>query len=134
MPKYETVATESGFELQAMQLNETTEVVPQLWRKYRLLDCEGKILMNISCGVIPGKRHYTIGKVFSTQYGNINFFPRMIEMIRTHIRKENPKADIISVCPTEKMEQYYVRRLGARENHRTGNIHFPENLTNRRRI
>ncbi len=93
----------------------------------------GKDLLAIACDPPIEHPHlYVIQKVEFLKSGNIKHFLKMIEMIRIGLRTNNPKADIASFSPNDRMINYY-KRLGAARKHETGYIHFPENLAQRQR-
>lgn len=129
--KFETVAEKDGLKLEMAYYLFSVLKTPHRCL-FRLTNNDNKVLLKIGCDIPFDGKFYRIRTVSSAKPGNINFFARMIEMIRTDLRKMNPNADIVSSSEaTPKMKEYYKKRLGAFRKMETDFIHFPEHLTNR---
>jgi len=138
--KKKTVLVSGGFSLERERLEDWEDkgmpesMLRRDYYEYTLVDsARGRRLLRISCKIPKSREnlnYYPIGVVTSLKKGNFKgFFPTMIGMIRRDLRKRNPNADIVSVTPHERIENYYSRELSAVR--KRGRVHFPEQLPKR---
>ncbi len=95
---------------------------------------DNKLVLAVSCQIPQhgdNKNLYPIGVVHSQAANGLLKFPKMVELIRTDLRKTNKRADLSSWGTTTEMERYYRRRLGARK--RKGHLRFPQKIGPRRK-